>query len=116
VGRSRLLLHHINRSTGVVRAYGAAIGVVGVALLLSLALPSITAPNPFLFFFAAIAFSAWYGGLGPGLLATALSVMAVNYTFIPPTQSFKVDVFDALRLGVFALVAALISGFSEAAC
>ncbi|MBW4496025.1 MAG: DUF4118 domain-containing protein [Oscillatoria princeps RMCB-10] len=32
--------------------------------------------TPVALFVAAVAFSAWYGGLGPGLLATALSAVA----------------------------------------
>jgi PAS domain S-box-containing protein len=93
--------------------YGTAVVAVLIALLLSQLLWPIVAPNPFVFFLAAVAISAWYGGLGPGLLATALAVMAVNYYFIPPVQNFKFDAFDGLRLGVFALVAVLISSLSE---
>lgn len=93
--------------------YGTAVVAVLVALLLSQLLWPIVAPNPFLFFLAAVAVSAWYGGLGPGLLATALAVLAANYYFIPPVQSFKLDGFDGLRLAVFAFVAILISSLSE---
>src|SRR5690349_15232941 len=40
--------------------------------------------NPFALFFAAVMISAWYGGFGPGLVATAVSVWAVN-TFVLPS-------------------------------
>ena len=56
--------------------YVAAVVAVLLALLLSELLRSIILPNPFLLFFAAIAFSAWYGGLWPSLTATVLTVVA----------------------------------------
>src|SRR5437870_4527002 len=52
------------------RRYGVAVASVGVALVLSLLLSVVSVNSPFLVFFGAIAFSAWYGGLRPGLLAT----------------------------------------------
>jgi signal transduction histidine kinase len=64
-------------------------------------------------FIAAVALSAWYGGLGPGLLATGLAVLALDYFFIPPVYALGVGVADAARLGVFSLVAILISSMDE---
>ncbi|MBZ0303824.1 MAG: DUF4118 domain-containing protein, partial [Anaerolineae bacterium] len=55
--------------------YAFAVGLVGIALLLSLVFWPLIMNNPFMFFFAAVALSAWFGGLIPGLLATALAVM-----------------------------------------
>ena len=54
--------------------------------------------------------SAWFGGLGPGLLATALAGWASTYYFydMPPgTGVFGWD--DVLRLMIFLMVALLIS-------
>jgi two-component system, LuxR family, sensor kinase FixL len=62
------------------------------------------------FFFVAIMLSAWFGGLGPGLLSTVLSAWASAYFFydIPAgTGAFGWD--DALRLLVFLVLALLIS-------
>lgn len=103
---------HAERQPPLLR-YAVAAGAAAVALLLSALLRPLVEPNPFLFFVAAIAVSAWYGGLGPGLLVTALAVVAVNYLFIEPVNSFQLVPLDALRLGAFALVAALISSLSE---
>jgi K+-sensing histidine kinase KdpD len=47
------------------------------------------APTPPLF--CAVLLSAWFGGVGPGLLATALSMLAVAYYFMPPIGSFAVE-------------------------
>jgi signal transduction histidine kinase/CheY-like chemotaxis protein len=44
---------------------------------------------PLLMFTLSVVVSAWYGGLGPGLLATALSALLGDYFFIQPFYSFR---------------------------
>jgi PAS domain S-box-containing protein len=39
---------------------------------------------PFILFFPVVTLSAWYGGLGPGLLATALSALAATSLYAEP--------------------------------
>jgi len=51
---------------------------------------------PFVTLFPAIAVATWYGGLGPGLMTTALSYGAVRYLFIPPRGSLGYE--DAVTL------------------
>jgi signal transduction histidine kinase len=58
---------------------------------------------------AAVMLSAWYGGLGPGLLATALSVLAIDQLLMPPEYRSVVGWDDVVRLIVFILVSVLIS-------
>ena len=61
----------------------------------------------------AVVLSAWYGGLGPGLLAGVLFTIA-NVYLLEPMYSFAVDrLEDVLRLGVFILVSVLMSVLSE---
>jgi ATP/maltotriose-dependent transcriptional regulator MalT len=44
------------------------------------------------------------GGLGPGLLATALGAAAAVYLYLPPSAAFAVEArADLLRLGLFVL-------------
>ena len=72
-------------------------------------------PNstPFLVFFAAIMASAWFGGLGPGLLATGLSAILSWYFFLHPQFSLALgSPGQALRLVVFAAEGALISALA----
>jgi K+-sensing histidine kinase KdpD len=74
--------------------YGLAISLVFLALLVSLALQN-TFGNPFWFFFsAAVIFSTWFGGTGPGWLAVICSTLAVMYYFTPPLRSFAVTPRD----------------------
>jgi len=67
-------------------------------------------PAPvFLFFVAAIALSAWYGGRGPSVLATALSVLLSKFTFKEPLGSLGIyHLEDLLPFVVFVAVAATI--------
>ena len=69
-------------------------------------------PNatPFLIFFGAVMIGAWFGGLGPGLLATALSAMLSWYLFLYPQDSIVIDRFgQGLRLVIFVSEGVLIS-------
>ena len=83
---------------------------VGVALLVKLLLDPLTVQDtPFLLVFGAIIVSAWYGGLGPGLLATAVSALATDYFFLYPKGTltgFSVEGIDVLT---FVLEGVLVS-------
>ncbi len=95
--------------TSVVR-YGVAVLAVCLAAGLTFLLPPIAQGTPFLFFFAAVMLSAWYGGLGPALLTILLAAAWSNYFLLPPLYSLQVAApADMLRLGLFLLVAVLVS-------
>ncbi|HEY9829049.1 MAG TPA: ATP-binding protein [Stenomitos sp.] len=85
---------------------------VALATLLTLLLRSLIQPTFFLLFFAAVSFSAWYGGLRPGILATVLSVVVYIYFFVAPFHSWTIGWDDLIRLGLFVLVALWISSLS----
>lgn len=90
--------------------YAVALLAVGSALLLTLLLQPLLKPTIFLLFFAAVAVSAWYGGIEAGLLTTALSTFAVSYFFLEPVFSLSVASLDSIRrLGLFVLVTTFIS-------
>jgi Domain of unknown function (DUF4118) len=54
-------------------------------------------------FLCAVLVAAWLGGVGPGLLATALSILAFQYFFISPIHSLVTGFQDLLRIALFAL-------------
>jgi C4-dicarboxylate-specific signal transduction histidine kinase len=92
--------------------YGLAIGLIFLALLVSLALQN-SFGNPFWFFFsAAVILSTWFGGAGPGWLAVICSTLAVMYYFTPPLRSLAVTPHDlpyfvtfvACEMGVTQLI------------
>jgi signal transduction histidine kinase/CheY-like chemotaxis protein len=53
---------------------------------------------PLLLFTLSVVVSAWYGGLGPGLLATALSLLLGDYFFIAESLAERME--EALFLGI----------------
>src|SRR4030095_11809249 len=58
---------------------------------------------------------AWYGGLGPGLLATALGALLGDFYFIEPLYSFRIySVAERIEEGLFLGIGASISVLSQA--
>jgi len=100
----------MKRSLEIALLYGVAMLAVGVALLAKLLLDPLTVQDtPFLLVFSAIIVSAWYGGLGPGLLATVVSALATDYFFLYPRgilTGFSVEGIDVLA---FMLEGVLVS-------
>ncbi len=65
---------------------------------------------PLIFFVPAVTISAWQGGAGPGLLATALVSLLCSYYFFPPIGSLKISQpNDIARLLAFILEGVLTS-------
>jgi serine/threonine protein kinase len=93
-------------SPGALYRYGFAILAVVLALLLDLLLWPWAKPTAFPLFTAAVLFASWYGGLGPGLLATALATAAGRYFFTEPYYTFTVDAGVPIRLVMFAVMVA----------
>ena len=97
--------------------YGVALLTVVLALLLMLIIdrwvPMRT--SPFLLFFAAVMVSAWYGGFGAGLCATAIAALCSIYFFLPPVHSIALlNPSDWVRVGLFVLIALMITFLSAA--
>jgi PAS domain S-box-containing protein len=90
---------------GDVRAYVAAVLLVAAALLGRWMLRGWFGSDvPYLQFFPAILVAAWYGGLGPGLLATALSAIAAMYIVLPPPGLAVGGMSDVMSLGFFVAI------------
>jgi signal transduction histidine kinase len=88
--------------------YALAIVATLIAFAATFALRSAWPAPVFLFFIAAIALSAWYGGRGPSVVATGLSVGLSKYTFKEPTGSLRVSrLEDLVPFVVFVAVAAM---------
>jgi K+-sensing histidine kinase KdpD len=75
--------------------YGIGIALVAVALQLSLVFESLFEKTFFGFFFpVAVIATTWFCGTRPGWLATALSMVVVQYYFIPPLRCFAIKLHD----------------------
>jgi len=75
-----------NKSRSSLFEYGWAVryGVAPMMVALGLAVRSLLAPAPtsesvYTYFMPSILVSAWFGGMGPGLVATVLSILAANF-------------------------------------
>lgn len=97
-----------------VRRYFIAVWTVGLAFAGTFLSSPFISPGLSPLFMLAVMVSAWRGGLGVGLLATALSTLATVYAFIPPHFSFSVDPDYLLRLFVFTFAAVVIGTLSSA--
>jgi PAS domain S-box-containing protein len=67
--------------------------------------------TPFLF---AVAATVWYAGTGPGVLAIVLSVLSLNYFFLPPFFSFSPISYADLVYLTFCIFCALAVGWVSA--
>lgn len=95
--------------------YGVAVLATATILILRFLLdPVLGSDAPLLAFTVAVMVAAWYGGLGPGLLATGLSVVAGTYFFIVPAFSLAVQrVQDLVTTGLFVLSSVVITLLNE---
>jgi len=90
--------------------YAIAVCTPILAFWLTLGMGSVMAHNPFLLFVAAVVVSAWYGGLGPGILSCIVSTLACAYILWDPDRSSQAAIAEiSARLGVFLFVAFLIN-------
>ena len=97
----------------VLLQYLIAISIVAVISVLEVVLYDFLAGAHVVLFMAAVALASWFGGLGPGLLATVLSAIALHYfVFVPNSPPGSLS-DTLLPLAIFAAVAALINWFQE---
>lgn len=104
IGRSRL------------QGYGAAIVLLIVVIALRwLVIPEWSLSHPYLLFCPAIIVSGWYGGFGPGILATLLTALALTYLWMSPLYSMRIrDVQDVATVLLFIAIGFAISLLNEA--
>src|SRR6266849_674884 len=82
--------------------YGSALAGVLLATLIRAWLhPLLGDQYPFLTFFLASTFTAWYAGFGPALLSLGLGCFLCLYYFVPPTKSWAATL---LGTGLFLFV------------
>src|SRR5260370_13768271 len=89
--------------------YGAAVGAVLIGFVLTLVFPSSAGNESHYFLFcAAIFVSVVLGGIGPGLLATALSALGSSYLFLQQPGSLSTSLQIVEWLVLFLLEGAAI--------
>jgi PAS domain S-box-containing protein len=95
-------------------SYGIAVLSVAAALIISRWPALHLRDAPVSLFLCAVILSAWFGGVGPGLLATALSALAFYYYFLPPTYSLDAKAEEIPRLLIFVVSALFVGSLSVA--
>jgi PAS domain S-box-containing protein len=102
----------VDRVLSVIKGYGLAVLLVFCALFGTLLLqpPALVTP----LFFPAVILSAWFGGMGPGLLAVVLSSLAVEYFLLEPIKELNFGLSDVPYLLAFTLSALFVSWLSAA--
>ena len=92
------------------KKYAVAVGVVALAFALRYGIYG-TLDNrlPFSFFTVATLIAAWYGGLGPGMLAAVAGLLIGDYFFLPKHDAGTM-MSEPVRtaIGIYALTNALI--------
>jgi two-component system CheB/CheR fusion protein len=96
--------------------YGIAIAAAALATSLRLALDPVWGLKfPLIFFYPAVAVSAWFGGFWPGIVTTLISAVAADHFWMTPVWSTALATpSDAVALLVFVGIGAMISGLNEA--
>jgi C4-dicarboxylate-specific signal transduction histidine kinase len=95
-------------------SYAIAVLSVAAALIISRWPALHLEAAPVSLFLCAVMFSAWFGGVGPGLLATALSGLAFYYYFLPPMFSLAAKPEEIPRLVIFGVSALFVGSLSAA--
>ena len=96
--------------------YAVAIGATALAVAFRSAMAPLWGTTlPFIFFYPAIMLSAWFGRLGPGILATILSAAAAMFLWLPAMSVPSLhNLADVTGLLVFVGLGILLSFLTEA--
>lgn len=95
----------------IILRYTVALASVGASVLIGLGLQAWTGKPTITPFFVAIIASVWYCGTGAGVLAVAVSLVAVDYWFADPA-GFSIGRDDLPRFVFFSATAILIAWFA----
>ena len=94
------------RDPSVIKRYGLSVVSVAVALgITTLLEPYTTLRTPI--FYIAVITSAWFGSMGPGLLAVMLSSLLLNYSFAPGVRMVTLNVDSRPFILLFSFSALL---------
>ena len=97
--------------------YAVAVLTVALASAFSWVFRDYTERTVLIFYFAAVIGTAWYGGFGPGALATFISLAVADYLFMPPQFAFSLispgEVLSLVLFMIIALMTSMMSGQSR---
>jgi signal transduction histidine kinase len=114
VATKRSLSAQISKRVAV--RYVAALSATALALLVRLALnPFLGDYEPYITLFPALAFCAWYGGVGPSVVSGIFGLGGLRYWFMPPAHSLRVHgTPQAVGVLAFLFVSCILIAMGEA--
>ncbi len=98
---------------GLLIRYAAPVVAVFVALMLTDRLRETFQGTPNSLFFCAIILSGWYGGFGPGILATLLSILSIKLSITPPPLAQTFPLGEMPHFVIFFIAGVFISWVCE---
>jgi C4-dicarboxylate-specific signal transduction histidine kinase len=99
------------RRTRLISSYVVAALSVGIAAVITLKLGSVIKHSATLFF-CSVMLSSWYGGIWAGTFAALLSVVVLDYYFIPPLYALGISLEEAPDMIAFLATALFIGWLS----
>jgi signal transduction histidine kinase len=96
------------------RRYGAAVVATALALLGALAIDAFLHVHTNLLFLAAVAVSAWYGGRGPGLMASIVAGLAITFLHRWGPATAATGLGETVYVASFLFVALVVGATTEA--
>lgn len=94
--------------------YGIAVVAVGIVIFVWNFFPALSSRFPFLFATVPVLLAAWYGGVGPGIVASVLSAIAVYYFFMDPRHVYGANPTDIAAVIIYLLIAVFVSYLTTA--
>jgi C4-dicarboxylate-specific signal transduction histidine kinase len=108
--------HSIAKKTSmsVVLRFCAAVLSVTIAVVITWFLQPLAVATIYSLSFIAVIITAWYAGLWPGVIATLLAGLAIDYFFVGPPYALDFNLLHLEQVGVFMIVAVLIGSLTAA--
>jgi signal transduction histidine kinase len=98
----------------VLRRYGVSVVAVMGSILIAASLPTRSHASSLFIILSTIMFSAWYGGLGPGVFTTLVGALGIAYYLMEPRNSIAIDSADeVLRLILFVVTSLAVVFFAS---
>jgi signal transduction histidine kinase len=99
-----------NRATPFAAAFAAAAIALTLRWLLN---PVLGTDLPYITLFPAIAFAAWYCGIGPSAISTVIMALGAQYSIVTPRQLLPSNLSQWLGVLAFGLVCAVLIAMGE---
>jgi signal transduction histidine kinase len=102
-------------SKNILWRYGAALAATAIALIVGRALhPMLGDSLPYVTLFPAVAFSVWWCGVGPSLLAVFAGLVGARYWFLEPGNALSIPgAAQAVGMAVYLFTCGLVVAIGE---